>query len=241
MADYQVTSLARGLKILTYLQGHGTLRLKDVAQGVELPTATTFRLLSTLVELGYVAQTDRLYHLVNALPYQPLQERLDWATVPPAKALARKWGVNAYIGILRGSDVVITQVVLAAGTPEEYEKIGGATPINASALGKAIVAWLPASQQEVVIADLPESQLHDQTLVGKDLAMNLAVVHQNGFALDDEESARGLRCLAVPIMLKGQVVAALGVAGSTDALPRQQFKAMARALRICSQGIATEL
>ncbi|MCI1986145.1 MAG: IclR family transcriptional regulator [Lactobacillus sp.] len=241
MADYEVTALARGLKILTYLQEHGTQRLTDVALGVGLPSATAFRLLATLVDLGYVTRDDRSYRLANALPYQPLQERLDWATVPPAKDLARTWGVNAYIGILRGSAVVITQVVLAAATPEEYEKIGGRTPINASALGKAIVAWLPASQQQAVMAALPAAQPHAHTLTGEALATNLAMIHQKGFALDDEESERGLRCLAVPIRHQGRVVAALGVAGATATLPRHQLRTLACALQTCSQTIAAGL
>ena len=54
----------------------------------------------------------------------------------------------------------------------------------------------------------------------------MALVREHGYAVDDEESSPGLRCVGVPVFNhRGRVIGAVSVTGTTygvpiDALPR---------------------
>jgi DNA-binding IclR family transcriptional regulator len=72
------------------------------------------------------------------------------------------------------------------------------------------------------------------------LIQNLALINAQGYALDDEESTLGLRCLAVPLQLPAQVQAALAISGNFNQLPRRQFKQLAQALQACRDTLAVQ-
>ncbi|MFC6181030.1 IclR family transcriptional regulator [Lactiplantibacillus daowaiensis] len=242
MTQYLSGTLAKGFKILEYLQQHTTATLNEVAFDLALNKTTAFRLLASLVELHYVKKSHQTYTLAtnNQLLTQFNPPVLNWVAVPITTQITKKYQVTAYIGILNGPNVVITQVIGFDDDLSEYAKIGSAAPINESALGKAIVAYLPRSKVTALVTQL-KSTATKYTLNDQALAQNLAITRQQGYSLDDEESSFGIRCLAVPIMKDGQVIASLGVAGPLTRLKRQRLKQIAHDLQTCRTEIGLQL
>ncbi|VDG30970.1 hypothetical protein MUDAN_DOGOELCO_00471 [Lactiplantibacillus mudanjiangensis] len=242
MSQYLSGTLAKAFKILTYLDQQPTATLTTIATALNYNKTTAFRLLASLVELGYVtkqAQTYALSTRQQAL-IQFNNPRLNWVATSIMRQITQPYQVSAYIGILTGPDVVITQVVDYQGDLAEYAKIGSAAPINESALGKCIAAYLPTTQQQALSHQL-NSAATKYTLTDQvGFLQNLKIIHDQGYALDDEESSFGIRCLAVPIIKNDQVIAALGVAGSLDRMQRRNLKRLAQVLTQCSQTIALQ-
>ena len=87
--------------------------------------------------------------------------------------------------------------------------IGSLAPLHCTALGKAFLAFGQAE---------PPSELGgytSRTLTTKQaLAEDLARVRRLGYAVDDEEFANGIRCVARPIYDEsGFMIAAVGLSG----------------------------
>lgn len=242
MTQYLSGTLAKGFKILAYLQQHPSATLNETAMALTLNKTTTFRLLASLVELQYVTKEAQTYTLAtaNQLLTQVNAPMLNWVAVPIAKKITQKYQVTAYIGILDGPDVVITQVIGFNDDLTEYAKIGSAAPINESALGKSIAAYLPPTKLTTLLTQL-KSTATKYTLNDQALAQNLALTRQQGYSLDDEESSFGIRCLAVPIMKGQQVCASLGVSGPLASLQRHQLKQIAKDLQQTSRIVARQL
>ncbi|WP_353989510.1 IclR family transcriptional regulator [Pediococcus argentinicus] len=243
MSDNSSTTLVKGLKIIELLSEHSGATLTLISQELSMNKTTVFRLLQTLITTGYVKKFNSQYSLThnNNLFSQPSAPSLNWITIPIVKEIVNKYHATAFIGILESYEVVISQVFASEDNTDGLKKIGDSTPITMSALGKSIVAFLEPKQQEAFIEgmDFPDGTkytLDNQNVIRQ----NLGEIKSQGFALDDEESEIGIRCLAVPIFVNGKSVASLGISNSYNNLKRSELKRIAKDLTQCSQQITNE-
>jgi IclR family transcriptional regulator, KDG regulon repressor len=88
-------------------------------------------------------------------------------------------------------------------------------PAHCTALGKALLADLPAGKIEAIVAAHPLIPLTPRTLTDPAaLQMELEAVRAQGYAVDDEERTPGVMCIAAPIRdHTGAVAAAVSMAG----------------------------
>jgi DNA-binding IclR family transcriptional regulator len=229
-------TLVKGLQILDWLQQRPSATLTEISAALHYNKTTTYRLLDTLIGLNKVQKNQRQYAVV-----QPDLPQLNWLAVTVTQQLVQQFHVTAYIGVLQQADVVITQVIPTAIDTLAYRKLGKTVPFYESALGKAIVANLPAPDQAFCLQQLQPTARTKFTLNDRQaLIQNLALINAQGYALDDEESTLGLRCLAVPLQLPAQVQAALAISGNFNQLPRRQFKQLAQALQTCRDTLAVQ-
>ncbi|MCZ8150601.1 MAG: IclR family transcriptional regulator, partial [Roseomonas sp.] len=110
----------------------------------------------------------------------------------------------------------------------------------ATALGQAILAWLPRQDQVLQLESVPRVKLSDCTLTDLDaLVARLDEVRARGYAVSDGENAYGLRTVAAPVLDAGGAPVAgvsLTISGGRLALP--DFIALT-APRVCT--LAVEL
>ncbi|KRN98096.1 IclR family transcriptional regulator [Companilactobacillus kimchiensis] len=232
------STLRNGLKILDLLKQTNGLRLSEISIALKLNKTTVYRLLTTLVELNYLKKNNNHYFLSHREIPSDRYNGLGLVSIPIAKNLTDQFTTTAFIGVLKNETVVITQVFPVEQDFEEFDVLGNTTPVNLSALGKAIVASLNPAEQQKIISQLSfatgtKYTLNDQLT----FQQNLNVITEKGFALDDEESTLGIRCLAVPIFRDKKVIASLGLSGTFDRLPRNQLHKIANQLIKCSQQI----
>ena len=97
-------------------------------------------------------------------------------------------------------------------------KIGDIEPFYCSAVGKAILAFLPEDEQNTIIDSLKMEKKTQNTITEKEqLLEELARISTKGYAVDNEEFHPGVRCLGVPIFdHRGRVVASLGISGPVN-------------------------
>lgn len=235
------STLRNGLKILKSLDQHSGQSLTTLSNNLDLNKSTVFRLLETLVEEKQVKKIDHLYSLDHTNSFLKKPVNIDPVSIPVSRDILEQFNTTAYIGILSDTNVVITQVFPVKNDFSEFSVLGNVTPVHLSALGKAIVAFLPKDTQEIILEKLhydigTKYTLSDHMIFQR----NLNVIEEKGYALDDEESSLGIRCLAVPIYRNHQVIASFGLSGTFESLPRTGLVKISKMLMKSSQQITNE-
>lgn len=233
-AKNTVQSLAKGFKVMqAFTAQEPELTMAEVARKAGLDNATAFRFLNTLVNLGYVQKVDnsRLFRLtlkVLDLGFHAIA-RSDLRTLarPILRGLVGEVNEAASIGVLDGSNVTYVERVQAGLIQLGVEvRIGSRVPAYSTAVGQAIVAWLPRETQLQVLQGQPMLQLTEHTITDIDaLLARLQHIRSIGYALSNQETVSGLYVLAAPVLdIDGLPVAALSVAAPARRSTLQQFE-----------------
>lgn len=121
--------------------------------------------------------------------------------------------------------------------------IGTRRPVYCSAIGKALVAFLPEPELTELLTSLTFERRTSQTITNVDrFRRELVRVRELGYAVDNEEFEEGLRCLAAPIFNhRGRVIATIGISGPTHRLNSETMPALAEAVKDAAAAISREL
>jgi IclR family pca regulon transcriptional regulator len=232
-----IQSLGKGFRVLeAFTAEMPELVLAEVARRTGTDNATAFRVLNTLVMLGYVEKVSgtrkfRLTLKCLDLGYNAIA-RSDLRTLaqPILRALVGEVNEAASIGVLDGADILYVERIQAGLARLGVDvRIGSKVPVYSTAVGQAIIAWLPRAVQVQILESRPRDKLTDHTLVDLDaLLSRLDQVRARGYALSDQENVFGLRVLAAPVLgLDGAPVAALSVAGPASRMQLKEFEQQA--------------
>jgi DNA-binding IclR family transcriptional regulator len=241
-----VDRAARILKVLA--SGPRRLGVSEIADRLGMTRPTVHGLLQTLQAHGFVEQdrdSDKyqlgagLLQLGNS--YLDLNE-LRARSLVHAERLATRADAAVRVGVMHGASVVIVHHVFRPDTTLQILEVGAELPLHASALGKAMLAFLPASAIADMLAE-PGPRLTSRTLTESALRDELAVVRERGFARERDEAILGESSIAAPIFdHSSDAVGAIGVVGDTDRImPRGPAKQLASAVSEAARGVSREL
>lgn len=220
-----VQSLEKGFRVLqVFTSEEPELVLADVARRADLDNATTFRLLNTLVNLGYVAKVgdSRRFRLTlrcldlgfNAIAHSDLRR----LARPILRTLVGAMNEAASIGVLDGIEVVYVERVQAGLARLGVDvRIGNRVPVHSTAIGQALLAFQPQETQIKILKAAPRIKLTERTVTDLDaLLKRFKVVRKRGYAVSDQENVAGLCVLAAPVVDVDDVpIAAISVAAPT--------------------------
>jgi len=222
------------------------LTLSEVAARADLDRGTAFRLIQTLIELGYLQPVpqSRRFRLGLAcldLGYTVLSHGSLRAIVEPLlRALVPEVGDAASLGILDGGDVIYLARVGAGLDRHKMDRRPGTRiPAYSAALGHVMLAHLARDEQIERLEARPRVKLSERTLTDLDaLLARLDLVRKKGHAVSDGENAYGLRTLATPIFdAQGVVIGGLSV--TIDAMrmdmPAFRDQALPRLMQVTRQ------
>lgn len=204
-----VQSLAKGFRVLeSFGRGADEMTLSEIADVADLDPGTTFRMLNTLVALGYVARVPgskrfALTLKVLDLGFDAIGRRdLRTNVRPLLRALVDELSEAASFGVLEGGDVLYVERVRAGVTRLGVDiRIGTRVPVGLSTIGHAILAFLPDRRLDAVLS-APTSQpgLAVAPVVRARLVPKLERIRADGFILEDSAISSGVRVLAVPVL-----------------------------------------
>jgi IclR family pca regulon transcriptional regulator len=218
-------SLARGLAILsTFHSDRPLIGVSELSRGLELSRSTVHRYVATLAKLGYLQQDPdskryRLGPKVLDLGFSALNSMdLLEISAPHLRRLSDETQRTVNLAILDGTDVVYIERCRSA-RPGQQEidlnlHVGARLPAYCTAMGKAILAFLPEQRLAELIAQIDFVPRGPNALTDpKAFREELDKVRASGLAVNDEELAYGLRSIAAPIYThSGEVVAAVNLA-----------------------------
>ncbi|HEX9178753.1 MAG TPA: IclR family transcriptional regulator C-terminal domain-containing protein [Burkholderiales bacterium] len=227
-----VQSLTRGLQLLQRLgEAEGGVMLTDLAQTVGLPNSTTHRLLTTLEAMGFARQTPDLglwqvgveaFRVGNA--FLRSRDIVEQAR-PHLYHLMEEAGETANLALLHEGRAVMVYQVECHEMMRMIVRIGGAVPMHASGVGKAMLAAMSEVEVKAVLHrhGLARHTPHTVDSPAR-LAEEMAATRGRGFSIDDEEHAVGLRCAAAAILdEEGRPLGAISISGPAARLSRERL------------------
>lgn len=222
--DTQVKSVGRALDIIALVSSKkGGLGVTEIAKQIDINKSSVYRILSTLVQYGYVEQDEETGRYKLGYKFLEISSKLLESIDLRAEArpylleLERDTNEVIHLVVYDQGEVVYIEKLEGNETLRMHSKVGKRAPMHCTSVGKAILAHLPPS----VVLDIIDRKglpMHtDKTIVDKDeFLQELIKVKQVGYAMDLEENENGITCMAVPIFDHlGKVISAVSISGPT--------------------------
>jgi IclR family transcriptional regulator, acetate operon repressor len=216
-----VQALDRALVLLAHLAKGPGRSLSDLAEETGQAIASTFRALQTLRAHGMVEvdEPGQLWHVgagafrigTAFLRRTQIVERAR----QPMDQLMRETGETANLGVEVQGEVLFLAQVETHAAIRAFFPPGTRGPMHSSGIGKALLAWSPEERVRTILAQQGLEKFTSLTITSDSaLLRDLARTRDRGFAIDDQERAEGMRCIAAPIFdAHGEAVAGLSVSG----------------------------
>jgi IclR family acetate operon transcriptional repressor len=242
------TSVERAFALLDLIAAAPDgLSLSELTAQAPRSKSTTHRYVATLLGLGVVRRDDagrlrpglKLLELAAAL----LEDDDLRATAGPLLAdLARHTGETVHLGVLSEREVVYIAKIESPHSVRLVSRIGARVPLHCSAMGKALLASLPADELDAALA-APRERRTPNTLTGAaELRAEIERVRTSGIAIDDEENEAGVRCLGAAIAgPAGTAAGAISVSAPAGRMPLERCHELAPVVREASAEIGRRL
>lgn len=249
-ADNPLASVSKALLLLDGLKSaNGPVGVSGLARSTGMAKSTTFRLLSHLEESGFVERAGRSYVLGwrlfelgnHVAPCRP--HGLRSVAVPHMTELLSQTGMAVQLGILRGTEVIYLEKLHGTRAVTVATVVGGRAPATCTALGKALLAHLPADElRKVISGSLDEHGLNALTRFsirqpGR-VVDQLREIRAGGIAREREEAQVGVISVAAPVLVDGKAVAALSISSPIGAATAEAYApAVQRAAHAIARGL----
>jgi IclR family pca regulon transcriptional regulator len=210
-----VTALARGLAVIQIFdRDHPELTLSQVAAKTGLSAATARRFLWTLRELGYVGTLDKRFFLkpkVVSLGSAFLDAgRVEEVVLPFLREVVAETGDSSSLGVLEGNEVLYVANFSSQRRVRLTAGVGARFPAYAVSIGRVLLASLEPREIDSYFSHVKLEKLTPATVTSKaELKRLLKQVRADGYSAIVDDLEEGLGAVAVPVRLRGEVVASL--------------------------------
>jgi IclR family transcriptional regulator, KDG regulon repressor len=193
----------------------------QLAHALPFARTTVHRILYSLEKLGYVEKDEFKSHYRLAAKFFDLTgpavhfRRLQSVSKAILQDLLFRFGETVNLAILQDGQVTYIDVLQSPSALRIAAVPGERNPIHCTALGKAILAFLPENELLTVLGHTPLIRRTPKTITQRKYFLeHLASVRERAVALDLEENITGVICVAAPIFDQtGRVIAGLSVSG----------------------------
>lgn len=200
------------------------MTIRDLSTDLKLPKGTIHRILSSLSYFGYIRQSQETKNYFLGFKLMQLSSllgnQLDLRKVaePILRDLAEITKETVHMVVLDANEIVYIDKIETrqiTGGLKMASSVGARNPVHTCAVGKVLAAHLSEEDLDHLIKQKGLPQRTTNTITNPAaFKEHLKIVRSQGYAIDDEENERGIRCLAAPIFgEKGRPVAAISVSG----------------------------
>jgi IclR family acetate operon transcriptional repressor len=249
--DYSIAVLDRALDVIEALADATDslpLGVTEIARRVGTTKSAAFRILSNLERRGYVSKdaVTARYALGTRLAY--LGERslgaldLRASARPALEALHRRFGETVNLAVWEDDEVVYVDMIESGHGLRMAARIGSRDYLHSTALGKAILAFLPDGERDRLLrGPLPARTARTMTDPDR-LRIELGRVRERGVAEDRNENEVGARCLGAPIFdHRGLVIGAISVSAPESRLDDARAELVAAAVRFAAADVTRQI
>lgn len=248
--NYRVPNLEKGLSILEYLSINSKGKsLQEIRSDLKISQTTTYRMLNTLVRLGYLFYDDdtKKYTISKKmlnLGFRSLNEHNLLETVlPHLRELRDQVKETACFGVLGDKKGVFIEQAQGSHAFHFVLSPGKLFDLHCSAPGKAIMAFLPDTVRKRYLAQMDYTIYNDRTITNEaDYLKELDKVRNLRYAMDNEEEMSGVICVGAPIFnYTGFPCGAIWVSGPKDRLTTEVFDLTVKSVKQIAQDISNDL
>lgn len=221
---YSVRAVERTVQLIEALTASGgrPKTLTELAQRAGMPEPSALRYLATLARLGLAEQEGkgaqgryqpglRLFVLAeHSLGKSDIRD----IALPVMRRLLDRYQETVNLAAFRQRRLVIIEVLEGLRSIRLGARVGDEDRFRSTGLGKAILATLPDKEALEILKDENLGPCTHKTILSeRAMRAELRAVRSRGYAIDDEESEMGLRCVGVAICGRRGATFGLSVSG----------------------------
>jgi len=244
MSEGGLQSVNRAFAVLDAVAADGgESGVTSIAARTGLAESTVHRMLATLVELGCLRRLpSRRYALAPRLVRlgAAAARGMGSEAMPVLRRLVDALGESANLAVLSGSQAEYVAQAPSAHTMRLFTEVGRKVDLHCTGVGKAMLSTLSDDAVRTIAARTGLAPRTSYTVTDvDDLLAQLDEARRVGFAMDEQEQELGVRCVAVPIALSGDIVFAVSVSGPTQRMSAELIERAVPRLRAAAAEIAT--
>ena len=225
------------------------LSLGEIAEKLDLHKSTAHRLIMVMERHNLIERNSvtgryrlglKLFELgTRAVARLDLRERAR----PVLERLVLETSETVHLCILDDTEVVYLDKVEPARSVRMASRVGTRNPAYCTAVGKAILAYLPEAQVEAIVRKHGLKAVTANTITSfLDLKSELAKIREQGYSVDNEEIEEGLRCVSSVVRdFSGGPVAAISVSAPAFRLTQEKVKSVSLPVVAAAHAISAEL
>jgi DNA-binding IclR family transcriptional regulator len=219
-----VKTISKAIRIIDQLSRTGNLGVTDLCEALGMPKSSVHNILETLVHERVLEKKResnkynlgvRLVELGNRA-----QLNLDICRIahPYLMGLSKETDETVHLTVLDNDEVLYVDCVESKMRFRTYSVIGVRAPVHCTAVGKAILAFLPEDEQSRIIREKGLKRMTQNTIIDEtQLRTELRKIVRRGYSIDNMEHEEYLRCVGAPIRnWKGEVYASMSVSGPSQ-------------------------
>ena len=247
--EYNVRAVERALHIMGCFDSeHPERGISEIAEAVGLHKATAHRIVTTLVNYGYLERVadDQKYRLgleLANLGFKVIR-RMDLRreALPYMQQLVQEWDETCDLSIFDQGRVFYIEVLQGNQALTIAAAVGQWLPAHCTASGKLFLAHIPSEELDTILSQ-PLEAFSDNTITSPDeIRRQLEIIRNQGYAVDYEEYELGIYALAAPICNRdGNVIAAIGSPSPTQRMTQERISEMAIAFKEAARSISQRL
>lgn len=227
-AKTRLSSVTTAIHLLkAFSERDSELGISTLSKRLGVSKSTVHRLATTLKAEGLLEQNPETEHYRLGIALFTLgaqvRRRMDISSEakPLLLELRRLTNENVHLAILDSGQVVYIHDLVSAQAVRLRPHLGLSKPACCSAEGLAMLAFKDEQTIEQVLAGDLKQRTPRTVTDPVQIRRRLERIAVQGYAVEDEESEVGMRCVAAPVRsADGDVVAAVGVAGPSQRLSR---------------------
>ena len=227
--DPPIKSTAFSFDLLEAIHDRGEATLPESVGECDVPKSTVHDHLATLTRMGYLVNEDGSYRLsLRFLNFGGgVRSRFRFFQVAESKVreLANETGEHANLMVEENGKGVFLYKVKGSDSVNLDTYEGMEVYLHTTAMGKAILAELPAEKRAAIIDRHGLPAATENTITDRDeLADEIDRIRERGYAIDNEERIQGIRCVAAAISTDDRVVGGLSISAPRRRMSDERFE-----------------
>ena len=231
-------TLEHGLDVLLcFLESDGELSLTEIAQKVDRNTTSTYRLVQTLTEKGFLEKNPENKKYSPGMTLKKLGDRVDGRTGlkltvhPHLVKLHEEFNENVSLYVYHNFKRLCLDRIESTHPLHQTVLIGEELPLTLGGGGTALLAFLPTRVQTAVMRSESGTT-----------AEKLAEIRRRGYAVSYDEMGQGSIGLGVPILnAQGAALGSLNLSGPVNRLTDSVVSRGVESLIEASRRISAEM
>jgi DNA-binding IclR family transcriptional regulator len=226
----RVGALELNFEIIEALRDLEAAGVSEIAEHIEIPKTTAYDHLESLTELGYVVKENGEYRVgtkfLELAGYARRQMKVFQVAKPEVQKLARQTSEHANLMVEEHGNGIFLYKSKGENAVQLDTYAGHRVHLQTTALGKAILAYMPRERIEGILDEHGMPRITENTICDRaELSEEFEEIRDRGYATDHAERVEGMRCVAAPIQGQdGEAVAAISVSGPRNRLQGDRFR-----------------
>lgn len=207
------------------------LNLSEIVKLTNLPKPSAYRICESLVTMGYLKKdSNKNYSLglrfleLGSIVLSSLEIRkIAMEEIVKLQDLTNE---SVHLGVLDETEVISIEAIESNRSVRAKIWIGKRAPLYCTAVGKAILAFLPQTKRDQILEKIELKKYTNNTITDFDsLIKEIEKIRINGYAVDNMEHEEDVKCIGAPVFdAQNSIIASISLSGPFNRITKDKEK-----------------